>query len=276
MLSALLLLGVLQMNVEAGQNLTPPAAAAGPWEGQVATGEVAGFSLQITTNADEKVRSLALDTYVRKEGKSTRTWWSSGDSTGVFVLRTGHLQFHQVRSGKAGFDVTLDLIYDPTDMAWKGSFSDPFFAGQVALLRPTFSDSFAPVGTWRTYSQVSIWPTQHVEDYGCLNIGTGQDDALILWGEWHNVFLGNDIKRPSFVNDYGIWYDDSHFERSADGWSFLASTGAGGNRITGALSSDGSSFGGYYSDYDGNGLADRSHPRRTFAWTRMLNLACRP
>lgn len=276
MLSAIILFGALKMDVEVGQTLTPPAAVAGPWEGLVAPGEVVGFSLQIATNPDQKVRSLTLDTYLRKQGKTTSTWWNSGEAAGAFVMRTGHLQFHQARSGTGGFDVALDLAFDPTDMAWKGSFSNPFFAGQVALRRPTFSDSSMPVGTWRTHSQVTIWPMQRVEDYGCLNIGVGQDDAVILWGEWHNVFLGNDVKQPSFGDDYGVLYDDSHVERSADGWSFLASTGAGGNRVTGALSSDGSSFGGYYSDYDGNGLVDPSHPRHTFAWTRMLNLACRP
>lgn len=275
MLLAIILVGALLPNIEVGQNLTSPASVAGPWEGLVASGEVAGFSLQITTNADQKVRSLRLDTYVRKEGKTTSTWWSSGEAGGAFVIRTGHLQFHQARSGPGGFDVALDLTFDPIDMAWKGSFSDPFFAGQVALRRPTFSDSLAPVGTWRTYSKVSIWPTQRVDDYSCLNIGMGQDDALILWAEWHNVFLGGDIRQPTFGDDYGELYDDSHADHSADRWSFIASTGMAGDRITGALSSDRSSFGGY-SEHYGNGTKDPSHPRRPFAWTRMLNLECRP
>ncbi len=54
-----MLFGTLQPNIEIGQNLTPAAQVAGPWEALVAPGEVAGFSLQITTNADEKVRFAA-------------------------------------------------------------------------------------------------------------------------------------------------------------------------------------------------------------------------
>jgi hypothetical protein len=203
------------------------------------------------------------------------TSWSSGGA-GVFVMRTGRLQFHQARSGNAGYDVTLDVTYDPIDMAWKGSIRDPFFAGQVVLRRPTISDPLVPVGTWRTYSQVSIWPTQRVEEYGCLNIGIGQDNALILWAESHNVFLGDaKAEQPLFGDSYGDLYGDAHAERYVDEWSFTAGTGMGGDRITGILSSDGSSFGGYGEHY-GNGVVDPSHPRRAFAWTRMLNLACRP
>jgi hypothetical protein len=92
MLTALILLAALQPDIEIGQTLTPPAQVAGPWEGLVAPGEVAGFSLQIATDANEKVRALWLDTYVRGNGKGQRTWWSSGD-TGEFVTRTGHLHF---------------------------------------------------------------------------------------------------------------------------------------------------------------------------------------
>ena len=278
MLSALILAGALLPNIEVGQTLTPPAQVAGPWEDLVAPGEVAGFSLQITTNANEKVRSLNLGTYVRKEGKTTSTWWSSGDATGTLVLRTGHLQFHQKRSGNAGFDVMLDLTYDPIDMAWKGSFSDPFFAGRVALRRPNLSDASAPTGTWRTDSQVTIWPTQRVEEYGCLTIGVAQDDALILWGESHNGFLGGDVKTPIFGDSYGELYDASHADRYVNEWSFVAGTSLGGDRITGVVSSDGASFGGYSSDHYGNGIVDVSHPhaRHAFAWTRMQNLVCRP
>jgi len=274
MLTALLFAAALQPDIEVGQTLTPPAQVAGPWEALVAPGKVAGFSLQIITNANEKVRSLNLDTYVRKEGNTTRTWWSNGDAAGALLMRTGRLQFHQRRSANEGFDVTLDVTYDPIDMAWKGFFRDPFFSGHVALHRPNFSDSLAPVGTWRTYSEVTIWPTQRVEEYGCLNIGVGQDGALILWAESHNLFLG-DAKQPIFGDSYGELYDDSQAEHYGDEWSFMAGTQMGGDRITGVPSSDGSSFGGYEEHY-GNGTVDPSRPRRPFAWTRMLNLACRP
>lgn len=275
MLSALILFGALQPNIEVGQNLTPPAQVAGPWEALVAPDEVAGFSLQIITNANEKVRSISLDTYVRKTGKTMHTYWSSGGA-GEFVMRTGRLQFHQTHNGKSGFDVTLDVAYDPTDMAWKGSFRNPFFSGQVALRRPNLSVSLAPAGTWRTYSSVTIWPTQRIEEYGCLNIGVGQDDALVLWAEFHNLFLSDaKAKQPLFGDSYGELYDDPHAERYVDEWSFIAGTGVGGDRLTGVLSSDRSSFGGYGVHY-GNGVVDPSHPRRAFSWTRMLTLACRP
>jgi hypothetical protein len=275
MLAELMISGILQPNIEIGENLTPPAQVAGPWEGLVAPRKVAGFSLEVTTNADEKVRLLRLDTYVRKDGKTTRTFWSSGEA-GTFIMRTGHLYFHQVHSANDGFDVTLDLTFDPDDMAWKGSFSDSFFSGEVALWRPSLSSAMAPVGTWRTYDDVSHWQMQRVEEYGCLNMGLGQDDALVLWGEYHNVFLGyGKAKQPLFGDSYGDLYDDSQATQYANEWLFIAGTGTGGDRITGVMSSDGSSFGGYGEHY-GNGLVDPSHPRRAFAWTRMLDLACRP
>ncbi len=276
MLLALMLLGVLQPNIEIGQNLTPPAQLAGPWEGLVAPGEVAGFSLQVTTNANETVRLLRLDTYVRKAGKTERTWWSSG-AGGVFVMRTGRLRFHQTPSAGGEFAVTLDLTFDSSDMAWKGSFSNPFFSGQAVLRRPSMHNAMTPAGTWRTYSMATIWPTQRVDGYGCLNIGVGQDDALVLWAEDHGMFLGyDDAKSPLFGDSYGEMYDDSHAVRYVDEWSFIAGTGMAGDRITGVMSSDGSSFGGYSSDHYGNGGFDPSHPRRALAWTRMLDLACHP
>lgn len=69
LLTTLVLFGALLPDIEVGENLSPPAQVSGPWEALVAPGEIAGFSLQITTNANEKVRSLNVDTYVRKEGK---------------------------------------------------------------------------------------------------------------------------------------------------------------------------------------------------------------
>jgi hypothetical protein len=276
MLTALMLFGALQPNLEVGQNLTPPAQIAGPWEALVVPGEVAGFSLQVITNADEKVRLVRVDTYIRKDDKTTRTWWSSGDA-GAFVLRTGQLRFHQVRSANGGFDVTLDLTYDANDMAWKGSFSDPFFSGQVVLRRPSLSDAIVPAGTWRTYSNVVIAPTGRVVEYGCLNMGVGQDDALVLWAEFHNIFLGHDkAKQDLYGDSYGSLYDDSHAMREGNEWSLTSGTGMSGDRITGVISSDGSAFGGFSGDHYGNGPVDLSHRPHPFAWKRMLDLACRP
>lgn len=266
MLLVLMLLVLMQPNIEVGQNLTPPAQVAGPWEGLVAPGEVAGFSLEIITSPNEKVRSLILDTYVRKEGKTTRTWWSSGDP-GAFIMRSGRLQFHQTHSGSAGFDVTVDLTYDSNGMAWKGGFSDPFFSGHVVLRRPRLNDAMAPTGTWRMYAQTAISRTGRSDEYGCLNIGAGQDDTLVLWTEEHN---------SSVADTYGVLYDDPHATRYVDQWSFMFENALTGERITGVMSSDRSSFGGYSSDHYGNGEADPSHSRRAFAWTRMLQFSCRP
>jgi hypothetical protein len=276
MLIILMLAWTLQPNIEVGESLTPAAQVAGPWEALVAPGEVTGFSIQITTDGNDKVRALNLDTYVRKEGKTAQTWWSSG-ADGAFVMRAGQLHFHQVRSANQGFDVTLDFTYDPIDAAWKGSFSDPFFSGHVELRRPSMIDATAPAGTWRTHSEVTIWPTERVEEYGCLDIGVGQDDSLLLWAEDYNVFLGyQKEKEPLFGDSYGEMYVDSHATRHADEWSFIAGNRLAGDRITGVESSDHSSFGGYSSDHYRNGSVDPSHPNGAIAWTRMFDLACRP
>lgn len=99
---------------------------------------------------------------------------------GVLVIRAGHLHFRQGGDAGGGLDVTLDLTldltYDSSDMVWKGSFSDPFFSGQVALRRPRMSDPIAPAGTWRTYSNEIIWPAERARAYGCINIGVGDDE----------------------------------------------------------------------------------------------------
>jgi hypothetical protein len=275
MIAALLLLGMLQPNIEIGGSLTPPALVAGPWEGLVAPGEVAGFSIQVMTNENQAVRAVRMDTYVRKDGTTTRTWWSTG-APGTFVMRTGRLQFRQARSNDGPFDVALDLTYDAADSAWKGSFQNPFFTGKVVLRRPLLDTSGAPTGTWRRYSDVTVWPSRRVDDYGCLNIGLGLDDALVLWSESHNIVLGkaND-GGPLLGDSYGELLDDAHTDRSGDEWSFVAGTTMGGDRITGALSADRSSFGGYREHY-GNGLVDPSQPRPAFTWTRMADFACRP
>jgi hypothetical protein len=275
MLTTLILLGMLQPNIEIGRSLTLPAQVSGPWEELVAPGEVAGFSLHVITNENQTVRWVRVDTYLRKGGTTMRTWWSNEDA-GVFAMRAGRLQFHEERSRDMGFDVDLDLTYDPTDSAWKGSFKDPFFAGPVTLRRPLLEDSIAPAGTWRRYSEVTMWPTRRVDGYGCLNIGIGPDDALILWSESHNLSLGDgNGGEPLLGDSYGELYDDSRAAHYANQWSFVAGTTMGGDRITGALSSDRLSFGGYGEHY-GNGATDPSHPRRAFTWTRMAEFACRP
>jgi hypothetical protein len=138
------------------------------------------------------------------------------------------------------------------------------------------SDAIAPAGTWRTYSSTAIWGTDRVQGYSCLNIGVGQDNALVLGAEDHNMFLGYDnAKHPLFGDSYGTLDDDANASRYADEWSFAAGTGMGGERIKGAMSGDGSAFGGYGEHY-GNGVVDPAHPLRAFAWRRMLDFACRP
>ena len=274
LLIPVIVLGALQADFEVGQSLAPPAQFAGPWEELVAPGEVAGFSLQITTNADQRVRSFGVNTYVRRDGKTTKTYWSS-DSPGTFLMRTNHLHFHQSHDGPGGFDVTLDLKYDSPSTSWIGSFRNPSFSGQVALHRPSMRDAIAPAGTWRTYSDTVLWPTAPVEEYGCLYIGVGEDNALVLWSEIHGLFLGYDaVKRPLFGNDYGELEDDADATNYGTEWSFTSGNGLGGDHITGAVSSDGSAFGGYSTHY-GNG-AYGSRRRHAFAWTRMLDLSCRP
>jgi hypothetical protein len=275
MLTAFLLLGMAQPDVEIGQRLTPPALVAGPWEGVVAPGEVAGFSLHVLTDARGSVRRLRLDTYVRRDGKTMRTWWSSGGDR-AFVMRAGHLRFDQRRRADAPFDVALDVTYDPADLAWKGTFRNPYYAGRVALRRPSLSDPAAPAGTWRTYSYVTIGASQRTDEYGCLNIGVGRDRALVLWAESHGVFLGDvNAAEPPRGDSYGELYDDADATRRGDEWSFVAGTSMSGDRLTGVLSRDGSSFSGYGEHY-GSGVVDPARPRAAFTWTRMQNLECRP
>jgi len=274
----LLLAGALLPNLAVGGPLDQPAQVAGPWEGLVAPGEIAGISLHVIDNADGTVRSVYLGTYVRKDGKTTRTWWSSpGTGTDAFDLQSGGLHFRQSRNQGAPFDVALDLSYDPAHRVWKGSFSNPLFSGQVVLRRPNMQAAMTPTGTWRTDSVLTIWPSQRVREYGCLNIGLGQDGALVLWSEDHNVFLGLDKdKRPIFGDSFGEMLDDPQTTRYVNEWSFIVGTGMGGYRFTGIVSSDGLAFGGFSSDHYGNGVVAWGHPQRPFAWTRMLDLTCRP
>lgn len=274
MLAAVLSLGVLLPSVELGQKPAPPAQIAGPWEDLVAPQKVAGFSLEIITKEDGTVGFLRLDTYVREQGKTKRTYWSSGTSNpGTLALRSGRLSFRQPSNIYSPFDVALDLSYDSSKSAWKGSFQNPNFSGQVVLRRPSLTSSSAPAGTWRTYSYVSIDKSgRRGRDYACTNIGVGEDGALVLWSESGGAtFLGTEPINGVF----GELNDDSHAERYANDWSFTAGTSLGGDKVTGALSSDGSSFGGYLEHF-GNGLFDPSHPQRPFVWTRMPNFSCGP
>lgn len=273
MLTALVL-GVLLPNVEMGQSPTTPAQVAGPWEALVAPSEVAGFSLQIITNPSKTVRFLRIDTYVRKDGTTTRTWWSSG-SDGAFVLRTGLLSFHQVASKDSPFDVALDMTYDPDEISWKGTFRNPYFSGRVVLRRPSFTSSSALTGTWRTYSAVSIDQSGgRRNDYGCDNIGLGQDGALVLWSEFHNIFLGTPTEQV-YGDLFGELYNDSHAQRSGSTWTFTADNGMSGDDVTGTLSTDGSSFTGFGKHF-GNGFADSNPLGHPLAWTRMPNFSCQP
>ncbi len=274
MLATFLLLGALLPNIEVGQKPTPPAQIAGPWETLVAPHEVAGFSLEIITRENGTVRFLRLDTYVRKQEKTTRTWWSSGTSNpGSLALHAGRLSFRQPSSKYAPFDVALDLTYDAIEADWKGSFQNPNFSGPVVLRRPSLTSSSAPTGTWRTYSYVSIDQSGgRRNEYGCDNIGLGQDGALVLWGEGSTAFVGTEQING---NAFGELYDDSHAERYVNDWSFIAGTSLSGDKVTGSVSSDGSLFSGFAQHF-GNGFVDPSPLGRPFAWTRMPNFSCRP
>jgi hypothetical protein len=170
-------------------------------------------------------------------------------------------------------------MYDPASQTWNGTFTNRQFSGHVSLRRPaTKPEADAPLGSWRIYSQDTIWSKAQlrVADYACLHIGMGADGTLVLWPEYHNVMdRGWTQNKPVFGNIYGELSSDSESKRGGGGWSFIVGNQMGGYRVTGTLSSDRTAFGGYISDYYGNGIRP-TYRNAPFVWTREPDGICSP
>lgn len=261
-------------SVKIGASVSHPEAITGAWEAWISPTLTVGIAIRLITNVDgapatlrgkeQRVRFVSIITYTRDLDRSRRTWWNS-DVPAEFDWQNNHLRLRQARTGNDGYDVDLDLVFDPAKSQWKGTFKNPDYSGQVVLKRPDYiSSKHSPVGTWR-------WDSE------CIHVGMGIDGRLLIWNDDINlsglVIYGANGTRPPEKTDegYGEFAEDTRLRFGGLRWMFDLGNGLGGEFITGRLSDDGSTFSGESTHY-GNGVSDgQAH---LFTWERVKGDSC--
>jgi len=197
-------------DVSIGSAITNPRPITGAWEQRSALGQAVGFDVEISTDALGAPKSLAgveqpvahiwITTYVRTNGRSQRSFWSSGNGA-EFSWQKSHLVLHQPAEGNAK-PVDLDVVFDPRKDTWRGTLQNEWFSGTVALQRP-----FAPhigfpiIGDW-------IEGTASSGGFACLHVALGVDSALVIWSDvidlpGFNIYGANGTVPPSSTRE---WY----------------------------------------------------------------------
>jgi hypothetical protein len=258
----------------------------GVWESKIANAQIVGLSLRVIADAPfgtqslratpQVVRFIAVETYVRKSGRSrfTATWWNS-DVPGEFSMQNGKLHFRQTKP----FVVTLELTYDAEKDAWRGNYASPYYNGIVQLVRPRMAVADTPAGTWIQSSSTVIDVAKNpLIETGCLHVGLGEDRQFVLWGQYVKLNKGAAVNAETqpFEESYGELLNDTLTTHKGSQWSFTYANGVWSERVTGAVSSDGSKFAGAITDRQGNGAYDPGNRPESFVWKRAAGTECAP
>jgi hypothetical protein len=119
--------------------VTHPESYAGPWETRdVKSGVTDGVFLWINTEvrqSTEYVGLLQIKVY-RRESDATKEGWftANGGTDTTWDGKRLLLKFQPVAAGDVALD--LDLIFDPSQQSWSGTFNRGGTAKQVRLHRP--------------------------------------------------------------------------------------------------------------------------------------------
>ena len=256
-----------------GSAIANPQSATGAWEQRSGLGQAVGFDVEISTEVSGAPKSLTavsqhivqiwITTYVRTNGRSQRTFWSTGYA-GTFSWRNDHLVFHQPPIGTAKA-VSLDVVLDPQTDTWNGTLQNQWFSGSVALRRP-----FAPHLGYRI---IGDWIAGRASGGGvaCTHIALGADSSLVMWNDY--------VSLPGFIT-YGPsgtapppttreWYGSLNIdpEKKDVGLNMLFFTGTdrSGAVVLGRVADDGRTFTGSSANF-GNGYSNGAF--NPFTWRR--------
>jgi hypothetical protein len=233
-----------------------PNLYAGPWETEDSqSGAVDGILLWVTTEvrqSTEYLRLLQIEVYHRQGAEVTHNWFSIKDDPNTkWDGKQLLLKLQPVAAGDVALD--LNLIFDPIQLEWSGTFTRDGSAKKVRLRRPgasaTPSNRFA--GDWYLHREPSgkapYSPT-------CIHIAEQSDTTLAVWEDRKS---GRVINGPT-VNEYGRELVVQHLE--PDSIALIVGTSLFfGNQVTftGSLSPDGTRIEGHWAT-NGNPASDAS------------------
>jgi hypothetical protein len=219
--------------------VTHPESFAGPWETRDAkSGVTDGVLLWATTElqqSTEYLSRLQIKVYRREAGATKEGWFTANEGPDTtWDGKRLRLKFQPVAAGDVALD--LDLVFDPAQQSWSGTFIRGGTLKQVRLQRPgalaksqnRFDDDWF----------LHLDPSRRAPySATCIHVAEESDGTLVAW---------QDSKSPRVINgpmqnEYGREFDvqDVKF----DSISLIAASSKWfGNQVTfsGSLSPDGS------------------------------------
>jgi hypothetical protein len=226
-------------------SVTRPESFAGPWETRDAkSGVTDGVLLWATTElrqSTEYLSRLQIKVY-RRDGDATKEGWftaNEGPDTSWDGKRL-RLRFQPVVAGDVALD--LDLVFDPAERSWNGTFNRGGIPKQVRLQRPgalaKSKNRFD--GDWFLHLDSSRRVPYSAT---CIHVAEESDGTLVAW---------QDSKSPRVINgpmqnEYGREFDVQ--DTKLDSISLIAASSKWfGNQVTfsGSLSPDGSQLEGHW------------------------------
>ncbi len=261
-------------DVSIGSTITNPGPITGAWEQRSALGQAVGFDIEMLTDALGAAKSLAgveqhvvyiwITTYVRTNGRSQRSSWSS-EYAGEFSWQKSHLVLHEPAAGNAK-PVDLDVVFDPREDAWRGTLQNEWFSGTVTLQRPFVPHlDFPIIGDW-------LAGTAGSGGFACHHVALGVDSALVIWSDvidlpGFRTYGANGTLPPSSTREsYGILDMDPELKYIGSNMLFFTGTdGMGGDIVLGNVAAHGTTFAGSSAHF-GNGVSNGAF--NPFTWRR--------
>ncbi len=260
-------------SVQVGSVVSYPQAVTGAWEQQIA-GKIVGFNIEIRTatqglpttiaGAVQRVDYIWITTYVRRDQRSQRTFWSS-QLPAQFSWEQNHLVLREPASAANDSQpVALDLRFDPAHSEWRGRLGNAWYDGKVALTRPFVPHvGFTIIGDW-------IWGDPR-GDFTCKHISLGADSALVVWSDiislFGNVVYPKGTVAPRTASEwYGDLDMDSEVKYVGTDMMFFTGTKMSGALVVGAVNARGDAFTGEYAHF-GNGVTN-GKTFNPFSWRR--------
>ena len=236
--------------------VTHPNLYAGPWETEdPQAGAVDGILLWVTTEvrqSTEYLRILQIEVYHHQGGEVAHNWFSTKDDPNTkWDGKQLLLKLQPVAAGDVALD--LNLIFDPAQLDWSGTFTRNGTARGVRLRRPgastASSNRFA--GDWYLHQDPSGKTPYSAT---CIHIAEQNDSALVVWEDHKS---GRVINGP-MINEYGRELVVQNLK--PDSIALIVGTSLWfGNRVTftGSLSPDGTRLEGHWAT-NGNPASDAS------------------
>jgi hypothetical protein len=262
---------------ERGASILHPERVTGVWDMLQPDGRAIGISISITTtvpgdattlrNVPQEIEDITILTYTRYQGTNVRHWWPTRAPDGHLEWINNHLRF-QALNARDGSQLDLDLMFDPAQNRWSGTFPDADYSGQAVLTRPAGTSPSAPIGTWQWMS---------VNQPECIHIGLAEDGRVLTWSDRLSVRADPPLPHEQPLPDRNVEvYGETgyiFYRYYGSLWELPIGSVLGGETVFGGLRKDRAIFGGSERHY-GSGAVLVGDPSVSFMWYRMSGDSC--